>query len=65
MGLRSRMRQHRDCRFHNLAFRPDEDPLAYKLESRLLIVHGCPEEKNCGTYFYEWTGVSLKLLRSN
>jgi hypothetical protein len=36
---------------------------AYRIDSRLLIVHGCPEEKNCGTYYYEWTGSRFNLLR--
>ena len=40
-----------------------EEPLAYKLDSRLLIVRGCPEEENCGIYFYEWTGTQFKLIK--
>lgn len=39
------------------------EPLAYKLDSRLLIARGCPEEENCGSYFYEWTGTRFKLIR--
>ena len=39
------------------------EPLAFKLDSRLLIVRGCPEEENCGSYFYEWTGSRFKLIR--
>jgi len=39
------------------------EPLAYKLDSRLLIVRGCPEEENCGSYFYEWMGTRFKLIR--
>ena len=39
------------------------EPLAYKLDSRLLIVRGCPEEETCGSYFYEWTGTRFKLIR--
>jgi len=38
-------------------------PVAYKLNSRLLIVRGCPEEENCGSYFYEWSGSRFKLIR--
>ncbi len=38
-------------------------PLDYRLDSRLLVVRGCPEDKNCGSYFYEWTGSELKLVR--
>lgn len=36
--------------------------LSYKPKSRLLIVHGCPEDDNCGPYYYEWTGSRFKLL---
>jgi hypothetical protein len=39
------------------------EPLQYKLESRLLIARGCPEEENCASYFYEWTGSKFKLIR--
>ena len=38
-------------------------PLDDSLDSRLLIVRGCPEDKNCGSDFYEWTGSDLKLVR--
>jgi hypothetical protein len=38
-------------------------PLAYRVESRLLIVRGCPEDKNCASYFYEWTGSRFKLIQ--
>jgi hypothetical protein len=38
------------------------EPLSYKRESRLLILHGCPREKNCAVYYYEWTGTKFKLL---
>lgn len=39
------------------------NPLAYTRQSRLLIVRGCPEGRNCASYFYEWTGSTFKLLR--
>jgi len=39
------------------------EPLSFKTDSRLLIARGCPEEKNCASYFYEWTGTQFKLLR--
>ena len=39
------------------------EPLAFQKDSRLLIARGCPEEKNCASYFYEWTGAQFKLLR--
>ncbi len=47
-------------------FSPFEDefkPTDYNLNSRLLIIRGCPEDKNCASYFYEWTGQNFKLLR--
>ena len=39
------------------------EEISYNLNSRLLILKGCPEEENCGTYHYEWTGSQLKLLK--
>ena len=38
--------------------------LLYHLNSRLLIVDGCPDEddEKCGTYYYEWKDGQLKLL---
>lgn len=41
----------------------DFDPLSFNLKSSLLIVHGCPEEENCGAYYYEWTGSRFRLIR--
>jgi hypothetical protein len=35
----------------------------YQLDSRLLIADGCPEEANCGTYYYEWSDNKFKRLR--
>ena len=35
----------------------------YQLNSRLFIADGCPEEANCGTYYYEWSGNKFKQLR--
>jgi len=42
---------------------PSDPALGYKLASRLLVVHGCPGEKDCASYYYEWTGTQFKLLR--
>ena len=39
------------------------EPLSYRIDSRLLIVRGCPEDKNCASYFYEWADSRFKLLR--
>lgn len=41
----------------------DVPPISFQLNSRLLIVRGCPADTNCASYFYEWTGRSLKLIR--
>lgn len=39
--------------------------VSFRLDSRLLILRGCPEEESaaCGSFFYEWTGEGFKLLR--
>lgn len=42
---------------------PDTTGIFYRLDSRLLIVVGCPNWKDCGRYFYEWTGSGFKLLQ--
>ena len=41
--------------------------IVYRLDSRLLIIDGCPDDKErgCGTYYFEWTGNKLKRLRFN
>jgi hypothetical protein len=39
------------------------EELSYRLNSRLLIARGCPNDANCAAYFYEWTGTQFKLLR--
>lgn len=40
----------------------DAEPVSFKINSRLLIVRGCPEDTNCASSFYEWTGRGLKLI---
>jgi hypothetical protein len=40
-----------------------EEQLEFRLDSRLIVVRGCPEEKDCGTYHYEWADGKFKLLR--
>lgn len=40
---------------------PDE-PLQFRIDSRLLIVSGAPNEKNEGVYRYVWDGKRLRLL---
>lgn len=36
----------------------------YQIDSRLLKVGGCLEDKTCGSFYYEWTGSRWNLLRS-
>jgi hypothetical protein len=40
-----------------------EEQLEFRPDSRLIIARGCPEEKDCGTYYYEWAGERFKLVR--
>jgi hypothetical protein len=40
-----------------------EEQLEFRIDSRLVIARGCPGEKDCGTYYYEWTGDRFKLVR--
>ncbi len=40
-----------------------EEQLEYRVDSRLVVARGCPEEKDCGTYYYEWAGEQFKLIR--
>jgi hypothetical protein len=37
--------------------------IEYKLDSRMLLIRGCPEQTNCGSYYYEWTGSAFRLIR--
>jgi hypothetical protein len=39
------------------------EPLDFRKDSRLLVARGCPEEKDCASYFWEWTGAQFKLLK--
>ena len=48
--------------FRNLASE-EPQPLEYRLDSRLLIARGCPEETACASYFWEWSGAEFKLIR--
>ena len=40
-----------------------DDELQYEPSSRLLIARGCPEDKNCGTYYYEWKDDHFNQIR--
>lgn len=39
------------------------DELEYRASSRLLVARGCPEDRNCGTYYYEWKGDHFDQIR--
>ena len=58
-----------DLPFHVAAFPPifvyqgGGAGVDFRINSRLMILRGCPEETACATYAYEWTGSALKLLR--
>jgi len=39
------------------------EALSYRRDSRLLIVRGCPSDRNCALFYYEWTGAEFRLLR--
>ena len=62
-----------DGPFRLLGFDPSrvyeggEEMIEFKIDSRLMIARGCPEEvqKDCGTYYYEWAGNRLNLLRKS
>ena len=40
-----------------------DDELEYHVSSSLLIARGCPEDRNCGTYYYGWKGGHFDQLR--
>lgn len=42
---------------------PDKSGIFFHLDSFLLLARGCPNEKDCGTYYYRWTGARFELLR--
>ncbi len=39
------------------------ETLSFNVNSTLLIVRGCPEGKNCASYFYKWTGSHFELIK--
>jgi hypothetical protein len=39
------------------------EEVSYKPDSRLLVARGCPDEGECTSYFWEWTGSEFKLIR--
>jgi hypothetical protein len=50
-------------RFDEETQQPDE-PLQFRIDSKLLIVSGSPNEKNEGVYYYSWDGRRLALIKS-
>jgi len=40
------------------------EPVSFRLDSRLPVVRGCPEEdqRNCALFYYEWDGKKFRLL---
>ena len=40
-----------------------EEELEYRPNSRLLIARGCPDTRECGTYYYVWRGAGFEQLR--
>jgi len=40
-----------------------EEQLEFRLDSRLMVARGCPGEKDCGTYYYEWADDRFKMIR--
>jgi hypothetical protein len=41
----------------------DHSGIAYRDNSSLLVLKGCPNNKACGAYYYQWTSNQWKLLR--
>ena len=39
------------------------EPFSFRLDSNLLVVRGCPNEKDCATYQYEWRDSRLRFLK--
>ncbi|HVO99616.1 MAG TPA: hypothetical protein VMT15_16205 [Bryobacteraceae bacterium] len=42
------------------------DPgIAFRRDSSLLVLKGCPDFKDCGAYYFNWTDAKFKLLRKD
>ena len=41
-----------------------EEPLQYRIDSKLLIVSGSRNEKGEGVYYYKWDGKRLELIKT-
>ena len=42
----------------------DEERLQFRTNSRLLVLVGSRNDTGGGTYYYEWTGTQLRLVRA-
>jgi len=40
-----------------------QEPFFFRLDTSLLIVHRCPNEKGCGAYYYEWRDLKLHQIK--
>ncbi len=50
--------------FETLSFGMDvQEPFSFRQDSSLLIVRGCPNEKDCGEYYYEWRELKLRPIK--
>lgn len=47
----------------SFSYEGGEEQIEFHPDSRLLIARGCPGEKDCGTYYYEWTGQAFRLIQ--
>jgi hypothetical protein len=43
----------------------EETGIFYRRDGSLLILKGCLNEKDCGSYYYAWTGAQFKLVRKD
>jgi len=41
----------------------DKTGISFKPDSSLLIIRGCPNDKDCGSIYYEWTGTEFGVLK--
>jgi hypothetical protein len=44
---------------------PENIGIGFQKDSALLVIKGCPDFKDCGVYYYQWTGSAFKLLRKD
>jgi hypothetical protein len=44
------------------AYPADQSGISYRLDSSLLVIRGCPNEKDCAGYYYLWSENRFKQL---